>query len=162
MGGDVVGAMNEQEFMLIVPIKKRGGVGMLALCVGVTFAVVLPYLAAGGFVQRKNEPRIAVYQLKVKPIAIEEGRRRHHEVELEASIPFLQIGFPDLVALKVVTGKVAGADKCPDMLTVGGRGRGCRISLSAADDTVASSQDAFPKDLSVGADAQKHQVIPFG
>jgi hypothetical protein len=162
MGGDVVGAMNEQEFMLIVPIKKRGGVGMLALCVGVTFAVVLPYLAAGGFVQRKNEPRIAVYQLKVKPIAIEEGRRRHHEVELKTPIPFLEIGLPDLVSFKVIAGKGAGADECPDMLTVGGRGRGGGVSLVPADNTVASSQDAFPKDLSVGADAQKHQVIPFG
>ena len=132
VAGDAVGSMHDEKLPLSIPIEKRGGVGMLALKLGIRDPVKLPDSLAGSLFQANHlanpclviEPHRTVQELQVEVITVEDWRAGHAKLNIQFAEAVSHVELPDLLAVAGVAGQHTGAEEDPDMLAIRGRGGG--------------------------------------
>src|SRR5437879_6140983 len=110
---------------------------MLAFVTSVALALDLPDVLAVCLVDGADPGAGGMDKLQVQAGAVQHGSGVHAEAIIEFAVAILGIEAPDLVALEIEAGKVAGADESIDMFPIGtGRTRGA-IALVASGGHVA-------------------------
>src|SRR5579859_1516635 len=97
-------------------------------------------------------------QLEIELAVLDEGRRRHPELELESAVALLKLNPPGLLAVQREGDQVARSDMGPDVDPVAGRRCGCQIARSLH----APGQLPLPPRLAVRAHAQQDQLLAVG
>jgi predicted ATP-dependent protease len=165
VGNGEVGPVRDQELAFPVRIDDGRGVGMFVLGVGLGDAILLPDALAGPLIQRDNQRfvragfPIAVNELQVKSISVQNGRRGHPKSDIEPAVPVLQVHFPDFFAVDRIAADRPVGHHRPDVFAVGRRGRGGGIPFVDANDFIPPAHGLLPEPFSVGADAEQIEIL---
>src|SRR5262249_43969749 len=95
--------------------------------------------------------------------AVQERRDMHAVHDAEPAVAVLDVELPDLLAVEVEAGQVAGTGEDVDVFAVGaGRGRGVVALAAEVRPARAAADGAFPALLAVGASADQDEVVAVG
>src|SRR5262245_19639129 len=128
MRDDVIVAVREQKLALAVAIERGRSVGMLVLECSVAGPLHGPTLAARCGVETNDPssswlfgPHFPVDQLQVEPPLIEHRRTGHAELQIQLFVAIFDVEFPDTFSVLGEASQIAGAEKRPNVLAIGGR-----------------------------------------
>jgi hypothetical protein len=100
---------------------------------------------------------------QIESIVAEQRRDVNPVLDLELAVALLGIEVPDLLAVEIVAGTVAGTDKGVDVLAVGAGRGGSLIGFVFLDcQTGRLGELLFPDDFAVDADADQLQIVVLG
>lgn len=88
---------------------------------------------------------------------MEYGCRTDAELNVELAVTFLGIELPDLVAVEIEAGKLAGADEDVDMFAIGAGGSGGRVAFVAPCPTGFLGGEGFRPEFLAVFSAEAHQ-----
>jgi hypothetical protein len=122
--------------------------------------IELDHFACSGHVVQPHGP---MNELQVQRIPIEYGSTRHSELDIEFAKSLIHVGSPNELTIHRVARQDSGAKETPNVLSVGRRGWGSRVSFTGSGILISRANRLLPKLFSIrGVDTDQHQIVPIG
>ncbi len=102
---------------------------------------------------------LAMDELEIQPIPVEQRRGREAVAVFEGTIFGLEIQLPNFVAVRIEAGQIAGTHQRPNMLAVRDGGGRAQVAFVPHDVAIAVPDHFSPHLFAIGADADQKQLL---